>query len=631
MNLIPLPDKIIPHSGTFNLVYNTSIVLDINQDGIDFETVKLLQKEIEKVIAITLLIKKGSDNESAHIENCISFKFSKTDNRSEAYSLSVKPKKITISASSNAGFLYGAATLIQLCRTSHGVIGCVDIKDEPSFPNRGYLLDVSRGRVPTMNSLKELVDKLALYKINQLQLYVENSLRLDGFEEIWSQTDPFLAEEILDLDRHCHMRCIELVPCVATFGHLFNILDSESFGKYSEIEPEPGKKFTWYNRMRHHTINVSNPESITFITGILDQYISLFRSNKINICCDETFDLGKGKSANLSKEITKSKMYINYVNSLAEFLQKKGKQVMIWGDVLQQDHDLIGNLNKKVICLNWWYEAGAKDELLKPFSDSKLKQYACPSVSGHSRLINAYDLSFINIKEMAELGSKYHVEGFLNTDWGDSGHVNMPALTVPCMIYGAAKGWNVKDSRDFTTINQVISLVEYDDHSKNLIGLLHELSHQDLIIFKDFEFFRDYKVYNQTYLQDGVFLHEITKTKIMAVSENQLKEAILKCEKIIEELKQNDITAHADERRDEKEFYLAARGIAIMQELALVMKRKEYDQDVSLIGTPNELAGKLEYWIMDYCRDWRVTSRESELFRIKEFVWQICTILRKYK
>src|SRR5665648_598311 len=113
MNLIPLPYKVITHPGTFNLVHNTNIVLDINQDGIDFETAKLLQKEIEKVIAITLLIKKGSDNDKIHSENCISFKFSKTDNRSEAYILSVKPKKITISASANAGFLYGAATLIQ--------------------------------------------------------------------------------------------------------------------------------------------------------------------------------------------------------------------------------------------------------------------------------------------------------------------------------------------------------------------------------------------------------------------------------------------------------------------------------------------------------------------------------------
>lgn len=631
MNLIPLPYDIVAQPGTFNIVHNTSIVLDIDQDGIDFETAKLLQKEIEKVIAIKLLIKKGPNDEKIHSENCISFKFNKTDKRREAYSLSIKPKKITVSATTHAGFLYGAATLIQLCRISHGVIGCVEITDEPSFPNRGYLLDVSRGRVPTMNSLKELVDKLALYKVNQLQLYVENSLRLDSFEEIWSQTDPFMSEEILDLDRYCNMRCIELVPCIATFGHLYNILESASFGKYNEIEQDQGKIFTWYNRMIHHTINVSNPESLIFITGILNQYISLFRSKKINICCDETFDLAKGKSADLSKELPEGKLYLNYVNSLAEYLQKKGKQVMIWGDVLQKDHDLISKLNKKITCLNWWYEAGAEEKLLKPFSDNKLNQYVCPSVSGHSRLINAYDLSFTNIKEMAELGSKYHVEGFLNTDWGDSGNVNMPALTVPCMIYGAAKGWNVKDCRDFTTIDQVISLVEYDDHSEKLVGLLRELSHQDLITFKDFEFFRDYKIYNQTYLQDGVFLHENTRTKIMEISENQLKEAVLKCEKIIEDLKQNDITAHAYDRREETEYYLAARGIAIMQELALVMKQKEYGQDVSLIETPFELAGKLEYWVMDYCIDWRATSRESELFRIKEFIWQICSILRKYK
>lgn len=34
---------------------------------------------------------------------------------------------------------------------------------------------------------------------------------------------------------------------------------------------------------------------------------------------------------------------------------------------------------------------------------------------------------------------------------------------------------------------------------------------------------------------------------------------------------------------------------------------------------------------MDYCRVWRMVSRESELFRIKEFIRQICVILRKYK
>lgn len=59
------------------------------------------------------------------------------------------------------------------------------------------------------------------------------------------------------------------------------------------LDVKPGESFTWYNRMRYHTINVSDPGSFTLITGILDQYMPLFRSDKINICCDETFGLGR--------------------------------------------------------------------------------------------------------------------------------------------------------------------------------------------------------------------------------------------------------------------------------------------------------------------------------------------------
>jgi hypothetical protein len=40
---------------------------------------------------------------------------------------------------------------------------------------------------------------------------------------------------------------------------------------------------------------------------------------------------------------------------------------------------------------------------------------------------------------MAQIGIKYQADGFLNTDWGDCGHINMPALNIPCLIYGAAK------------------------------------------------------------------------------------------------------------------------------------------------------------------------------------------------
>lgn len=631
MYLIPLPRKITAQDGLFLIDHNTAIVLDVAQDDNDLETAKLLQQEIKKVIAITLPIKKMLRSTGNHDENCICFQYNTMDGRKEAYRLIVTPNKITIAACCNRGFLYGAATLIQLCKISRGEFGCVDIADEPSYSNRGYMLDVSRGRVPTMDSLKALVDRLALYKINQLQLYMENCLRLDGFEEIWSQTDPFTPEEILELDRYCNIRGIELVPCVATFGHLYDLLRSVGFGKYREMDTGRGETFTWYNRMRHHIINVSDPESFTLIKGILDQYMPLFRSDKINICCDETFDLGKGKSACMAQKMDYGEMYLFYVNRLVEYLQSKGKEVMIWGDIVKSHPEHLGKLNAQVTCLNWYYDYGAKEETVKIFSDKGLKQYVCPSVSGYSRLVNAYDMSFTNIREMAKLGNQYHVEGFLNTDWGDCGHINMPALAIPGMIYGAAQGWNVEDDRDFSTIDQAISLVEYEDHGKNLVGLLRELSHQDVIIFNNLAFFRDYKVYNQTYNDFGISQYEKAKEEMMQVSEDQLKVAVTKCAKIFNSLKQNNMGSYADLQEEMLEYYLAARGVALMQRLTLIIKEREYGQDVHPLDTPYELAGKLEYWLMDYCDSWRTGSRESELYRIKEFVVQICTILRKYE
>jgi len=630
MNLIPLPSEITPGQGTFSIGHDTAIVLDVRQDDIDFETAKLLQKEVGRIIAVTLPIKKGWKADCNSNNNCICFQYENPNRGPEAYRLVVHEHKISVFASTHKGFLYAAATLIQLCRVSNGEIGCVEITDEPSYTNRGYLLDVSRGRVPTMESLKEVVDKLALYKINQLQLYVENSFRLDGFQEIWSQTDPFTPEEILELDYHCNIRGIELVPCIATFGHLYNLLRSESFGKYREVEPSQGEVFTWYNRMIYHTINVTDPDSLTLITGILDQYTALFRSNKVNICCDETFELGKGKSARNAQKMTEGELYLSYVNKLVSYLQKEGKEVMIWGDVLQNNQAMINGLNPKVTCLNWHYDYGFNEEIVKIYAEHGLNQYVCPSVAGYSRLVNAYDLSFSNIKEMSEIGKKYGADGFLNTDWGDSGNINMPSLAVPCMIYGAAKGWNVDDQRSVEAIDKIISRIEYDDQDKTLVDFLRDLSRQDLITFNDFVFFRDEKVLNQTYESHGIFLHEKSKQHIMEVKEGELKSAVNRCGEIIKTLKKNDSTSHSRSRHAMVEFYLSARGVALMQELALIIKKHEYAQDITPLTSPEELAGKLEYWLMDYCAAWRVASRESELYRIKEFVWQICTILRKY-
>ena len=58
------------------------------------------------------------------------------------------------------------------------------------FEHRAYMLDISRDRVPTMETLKLIVDILARYRYNQLQLYTEHTFQYEGHEDVWEDSSP---------------------------------------------------------------------------------------------------------------------------------------------------------------------------------------------------------------------------------------------------------------------------------------------------------------------------------------------------------------------------------------------------------------------------------------------------------
>ena len=93
------------------------------------------------------------------------------------------------------------------------------IEDSPSLNRRGFMLDISRCKVPTMEELFRLIDLLALIGYNELQLYIEHTFRFQDHETVWKDASPVSAEEIRQIDRYCAERFIELVPNLNSFGH----------------------------------------------------------------------------------------------------------------------------------------------------------------------------------------------------------------------------------------------------------------------------------------------------------------------------------------------------------------------------------------------------------------------------
>lgn len=120
----------------------------------------------------------------------------------EKYSLKIDKNGIKISAESPVGAFYGIQTLRQILMQGNK-LDCVLIYDRPEFRFRGFYHDVTRGRIPTVDTLKRLVDKLSLYKINVLQLYIEHSYDFTEYREINSAQEPLTENEIKELSRYC--------------------------------------------------------------------------------------------------------------------------------------------------------------------------------------------------------------------------------------------------------------------------------------------------------------------------------------------------------------------------------------------------------------------------------------------
>ncbi len=370
----------------------------------------------------------------------------------QKYALRVAPDAVELRGASATGVLHGIQTLTQLAMLAGRQWPGLEIEDAPDFAARGVSYDVSRGRVPTLATLEELVDRLALLKVNQLQLYVEHTFAFAFDPAISAGCSPLTPDEIRELDAYCVQRRIELVPSLASCGHMGRILSLPQYRHLAEISPERGwQEMTWRERVRGLTLDVTNPESRTLLRHLYDEYLPLFSSRRVNVCCDETYDLGKGRGKSRADQIGVAGLLLEHVGWLRELCGRHDKQIMVWGDMLRKHPELLARLPSDVIVLNWGYEANEDYNSTGLFRAAGLTTYVCPGSSTWNRFVNDIDTAEINIRGHAVAGRRLGAVGLLSTDWGDDGHAAPPAAAWHPLALGAALAWNADGpaSKDF--------------------------------------------------------------------------------------------------------------------------------------------------------------------------------------
>ncbi|MCB1053959.1 MAG: family 20 glycosylhydrolase [Acidobacteria bacterium] len=364
----------------------------------------------------------------------------------QGYRLQVGVFGIELVAVDAAGLYYGARTLSQWLETATRRGGKlrlagVQIVDWPDFAHRGVMLDVSRDRVPTVGTLEELIDLLAGFKVNQLQLYFEHTFAYRGHEIVWRGASPFTGEEIERLDAYCQAHFIELVPNQNSFGHFHRWLRHERYRPLAEC-PE-GVRHPFDRELRPFSLCATDPGVFELLDDLYGQLLPHFSSRSINVGCDETFDLGKGRSAEACAARGREEVYLDYLERVHELAAKHGRRIQFWGDIIVERPDLIGRLPRDAVALEWGYEANHPfAENARRFAASGLEFYVCPGTSGWNSFSGRSANAVANLAAAAEHGHAQGASGYLVTDWGDFGHLQPLPSSYPGLLAGAGCAWN---------------------------------------------------------------------------------------------------------------------------------------------------------------------------------------------
>ncbi len=370
----------------------------------------------------------------------------------QSYRLVVAPDGITAEASDEAGLFYAVVTLGQWLRQHWRGMGgpleirCMEVEDAPSFPVRGVLLDISRSKVPTLETALALVDRLAGWKINQVQLYMEHTFAYRGHEVVWQEASPWTARELRQLEEACRNLCIDLVPNQNSFGHFYRWLRHEPYRHLAEC-PQ-GVKHPFGEEKEPFSLCPLDPGSVDLLADLYDQLLPSFTSSFLNVGCDETFDLGQGRSASACEEKGKGRVYLEFLQKVHQLAAWRGRRMQFWGDIIVEHEELIPELPKDAVALEWGYEVGHPfAEHGRRFAESGLEFYVCPGTSSWNSLGGRTSNALGNLAEAAKHGLANGAAGYLTTDWGDFGHLQPLPVSYLGLLAGAGFSWNV-DSAD---------------------------------------------------------------------------------------------------------------------------------------------------------------------------------------
>ncbi|OZM79195.1 family 20 glycosylhydrolase [Pseudonocardia sp. MH-G8] len=393
----------------------------------------------------------------------------------QGYSLERDASGTRIGYRDEAGLRYARQTLDQLTADRELAGRAVRVRDWPDFAVRGFMLDVSRDRVPTRRTLRRYVEILADARMNQLELYTEHTFAFAGQEAVWAAASPLTADDMRWLDALCAAHGITLVANQNTLGHMERWLAT---GPHRDRAEKP-EGFSINGRHRPPSTLEPTAENAEFAVALVRELAATVRARRVNIGADEPWELGRGRSAADAAERGVGRVYLDQLLRIATPLLEDGVEVEFWADVLADHPQVAQDLpTSGLIPVVWQYDgpeharaaldraseeqhrqwkidgfdmealAGGFRKRAEALTAAGRPFWVAPGTGAWKSLVGRLDNAVENVLDAAEAGLEHGATGYVLTSWGDHGHHEPPAITYPPLLLAAAASWCLDANRE---------------------------------------------------------------------------------------------------------------------------------------------------------------------------------------
>lgn len=361
LQLMPWPKEVSVNSGNF--IINKDFKININ--GVSSERVyNASTKFLRRLDGRTGtffnqgFISKNNEFPNANFQIFVKSTASLDLNQDESYQLKISADKITLTANTDIGVIYGVETLLQLLQNNSKTYSfpSVTINDNPRFKWRGLMIDAAR-RFQPVDVIKRNLDAMAAVKMNVFHWHLVDDqgwrIEMKNLKQLHEKASDglyYTQEEIKNIVKYASNLGIMVIPEIDVPGHGSAILTV-----FPEIGSTPNHLYSIERNagIFTPTLDPSNPKTYVILEKIFDEVAPLFPGKFFHIGGDE--NEGKEWDANPKIQAFKKEKKLKtnhdlqtyFTMKLIPILKKHHKTLMGWEEIMTE------NMSKDAIIHAW--------------------------------------------------------------------------------------------------------------------------------------------------------------------------------------------------------------------------------------------------------------------------------------